>query len=212
MSKTLDFIKNRFALDLNQESPIALPFDRLNGLCGLFRELGFKIGAEVGVSRGLYSKWLSVKVRGLKLYCVDPYEPYKEYSKHVNQALMDEFERHAHQRLAKFNCIFIKKFSMDAVKDFEDNSLDFVYIDANHSFKYVVNDIAEWEKKVKIGGIVAGHDYSDFMFEVKAAVDGWMKANRINPWFITSEKHPSWFYVKQKDNTMHRQFREKLDE
>lgn len=49
--------------------------------------------------------------------------------------------------------------SQDAVKKFEDNSLDFVYIDAEHSYKAVKEDIKEWMPKVKSGGIIAGHDY-----------------------------------------------------
>jgi glycosyltransferase involved in cell wall biosynthesis len=48
---------------------------------------------------------------------------------------------------------------MQAVTDFADESLDFVYIDGNHQLKYVVEDIVEWTKKIKKGGIIAGHDY-----------------------------------------------------
>lgn len=194
--ETLNFIKNRFALDLNQKPPFILPIDKNRGLCGLFNELGFKTGAEIGVRKGMFSKWLALKVKGLKLYCVDPYVSYEEYWEYRDQKELDSICEQAHQRLRKLNCEFVKKFSMDAVKDFEDNSLDFVYIDANHAFEYVVNDIAEWSKKVRPGGVVSGHDYSDYMFEVKVAVDSWMKAKKINPWFLTNDKHTSWFYVK----------------
>ncbi len=48
---------------------------------------------------------------------------------------------------------------MDALEDFEDNSLDFVYIDGDHNFKHISEDIYEWTKKVRSGGIVSGHDY-----------------------------------------------------
>lgn len=194
--ETLSFIKNRFALDLSQKSPFILPIDKYKGLCGLFNELKFKTGAEIGVRKGMFSKWLALKVKGLKLYCVDPYTSYDGYSEYKDQKELNSIEEEAHKRLGNLNCEFINKFSMDAVKDFEDNSLDFVYIDANHAFEYVVNDINEWQKKVRPGGIVAGHDYSDYLFEVKAAVDGWMRAKKINPWFITNDKHTSWFYVK----------------
>lgn len=195
MPDTLTYIKNKFALDLNQKSPIVLPIDRNRGLCGLFNELGFKTGAEIGVLNGLYSKWLVVKIKGLKLYCIDAWTFYKEYSELRDQQTMDSLYERAKARLAKFNVEFIKKFSMDAVGDFKDESLDFVYIDANHSFPYVMNDITEWSKKVRRGGIVAGHDYSPYMFEVKKAVDIWTAENNIKLWFLT-EKDKSWFYVK----------------
>ena len=48
------------------------------------------------------------------------------------------------------------------------NSLDFVFIDASHIYKYVAEDIDLWEPKVKKGGLVSGHDL-DFP-DVKKAV------------------------------------------
>jgi len=44
---------------------------------------------------------------------------------------------------------------------FQDNSLDFVYIDANHAYDYVVEDMEKWYPKVKNGGYLIGHDYLD---------------------------------------------------
>ena len=57
------------------------------------------------------------------------------------------------------------------------------------------NDIAEWSKKVKPGGIVSGHDYSNYMREVRIAVDAFVEVKRIKPWFITNH-HRCWFWVK----------------
>ncbi len=106
---------------------------------------------------------------------------------------------------------------MDAVKDFEDNSLDFVYIDANHEYDYVKQDITEWTKKVKPGGIVAGHDYirlrqprneanKHFQYGIKEAVFHYTTENNIRPWFVLglTAEYPklvregirSWMFVK----------------
>ena len=94
---------------------------------------------------------------------------------------------------------------MDAVKDFADGSLDFVYIDGHHGFKYVAEDIWEWHKKVKKGGIVAGHDYftlnkdprHPYCNHVKEVVDAYVKAFRIDNLEIMSDKYHSWmFHVK----------------
>ena len=48
---------------------------------------------------------------------------------------------------------------MDAVADVRNDSLDFVFIDADHKYTSVCEDIREWSKKVRRGGIVSGHDY-----------------------------------------------------
>jgi hypothetical protein len=128
----------------------------------------------------------------------------------------------AKARLAPYNCEFIKAFSMDAVKNFKDNSLDFVFIDGNHTFEYAINDIAEWGKKVRPGGIISGHDFwnsadgfgylrlplEEFIKHLtpadqrkvcqgKDAVLAWTKTNNINPWFLTGKDDmSSWFWVK----------------
>lgn len=54
----------------------------------------------------------------------------------------------------------LKMPSLDAAKLYEDQSLDFVFLDANHSYQGAKEDIAAWRKKVKPGGIFAGHDYN----------------------------------------------------
>ena len=225
---TLAHIKKKWGLRYLVDQPIQLPIDRLHGLYGLFKELGFTVGAEIGVQRGHNAKWMCCSNRKLKLYCIDPwqwYEDYVDYGENSNQELYDEFFAHAQERLKPFNVEFIRKFSMDAVDDFEDESLDFVYIDGNNQFEYVIEDVAKWERKVKKGGIVAGHDYRNSvdrkrkdeegnrytpkfspyqrlkLIQVKTAMDAWCFANRIKPWFITTatsdDSSPSWFYVKQ---------------
>jgi cephalosporin hydroxylase len=63
---------------------------------------------------------------------------------------------------------FIRKTSVEASKTFEDNSLDAIFVDANHEYKYVLEDLYAWWPKVKSGGIMAGDDY--WMEDVKRAV------------------------------------------
>jgi predicted O-methyltransferase YrrM len=49
--------------------------------------------------------------------------------------------------------------SIEAAKQFENKSVDFVFIDAAHEYEDVQNDIEAWLPKIKTGGIIAGHDY-----------------------------------------------------
>jgi len=191
--ETLNFIKDKYGVDIEQPI-VKINIDRFRGFTALLNGLGYKKGAEIGVLKGWYSKWLCVKVKGLKLYLIDPYIYYKEYSEQRKQKDLDSYEAEARNRLAKFNVEFVKKTSMEAIKDFLDERLDFVFIDANHDYKWVSEDIREWSKKVRKGGIVSGHDYSDHHLDVKRAVNEWVKDNKISPLFLIGNK--TWFYVK----------------
>ena len=63
-------------------------------------------------------------------------------------------------------------YSTEAISNVQDNSLDLVFIDANHDYLFVKQDIELWKKKVKQGGIIAGHDYNyPGITGVKKAVD-----------------------------------------
>jgi len=125
-----------------------------------FNELGFKVGAEIGVLSGTYSMNLCRNIPGLKLYCIDPWGiNERRYHSHDVRHRWDRKFEEAKLHLEPFDTTIIRKTSMDAVKDFKDESLDFVYIDGNHAYSFVRDDIREWTKKVRKGGIVAGHDY-----------------------------------------------------
>ena len=67
--------------------------------------------------------------------------------------------------------------SWDAAKLYEDESLDFVFIDAEHDYKSVTKDIAAWRGKVRKGGLICGHDYSQdyagLMLAVTEAFESW---------------------------------------
>jgi len=186
-------IKNKFKLDFNAPSPIHIAINKHRDLPVLFNELGYKTGAEIGVRRGIFSRALCAAIPNLKLYLIDPYVEYQDTQEYKNQEYQDNCLAKAREKLKGFNCEFIKKPSASALKKFDNNSLDFVYIDGNHSIEFVINDIAGWIKKVRPGGIISGHDYD--MSDVGEAVRAWVKLRRINPWFITDDTN--WFWVKQ---------------
>lgn len=140
---------------------IEIPNVTRDDLAEFLAENNLNKGAEIGVAAGEYSEILMKANPNLTLYGVDPWEPYRGYKDFARLGTFTSLEQQAHERLDKYdNYHFIKKYSLDAAKDFEDESLDFVYIDANHSEPYVTQDITAWFKKVRRGGIVAGHDYA----------------------------------------------------
>jgi len=96
---------------------------------------------------------------------------------------------------------------MDALRDISDGSLDFIYIDGNHSLPYIVSDIYEWNKKVKVGGCISGHDYflnnhNPYWIRichVKYAVDIFEKIFKVKKYVIGKgkDKYLSWLWIKK---------------
>jgi len=175
-----------------------------NDLAILFHELGFRLGAEIGVLLGRYSHTLCRRNPDLRLFSVDPFLAFPEYKDKTPQSQWDLNYEETKRRLSGYNCTIIRKKSMDAVVSFPDNFLDFVYIDGNHEFASETNDIHEWSKKVRPGGIIAGHDYvqykaSSFSHSYEV-VNAYTQAYRIHPLFIIGRKvdhFRSWFWVKE---------------
>lgn len=169
-------------------------------LAKLYVQMGYKIGAEIGVADGRFSECIcQAYPEGAppKLYCIDPWDSYDENSRGGGKDQQYGNLEKAHNRLDKYGAIFLRKMSMDAVKEFDDNSLDFVYIDANHDFDYVMEDIIHWSRKVRPGGMISGHDYYHFQNSgVIEAVDCYISAHGIRQWGITQEREPSFYWIK----------------
>lgn len=174
--------------------PVDIPNCGRNDLPEFFKEQGFKVGVEIGVYRGEYAEVLAKS--GMKLYGVDPwlaYADYPYYNYKNEQWREDENYAETVKRIAPYpNYQLIRNTSLGALQYFEDESLDFCYIDGNHSFKYVVEDICGWIKKVKKGGYVCGHDYfwgNKEKFHVRYAVDAYVEAHGIkNLWILGRKK------------------------
>lgn len=194
---TVSFIANQFDIDIYAPPPLFITINRKNGFPKLLCDLGFKVGAEVGVERGLYSEILCQKIPGLKLYSIDSWQFYSGYRTHVSQEELDGFYVDTHERLDPYGVTIMREFSTEAAKRFEDGSLDFVYIDSNHDFLHVTEDIAAWSPKVRPGGIVSGHDYRHRNgCHVKDVVQAWAYCYSIRPWFVmANDRSPSWFWV-----------------
>jgi len=98
-----------------------------------------------------------------KLYCVDPYAVYDNFKDAINTHPLDDVYAEAKQRLSPFGDTveFLRMFSDEAVKRFDDSSLDFVYIDGNHAYKYVMKDLEGWYPKLRDGGLLCCDDAVD---------------------------------------------------
>lgn len=165
-------------------------------LAVLFAHREYTRGVEVGVADGRYSLILCESIPRLELGCVDPWDTYSLNSRGGGQKQQHGNYELAKERLAPYNATLIRKLSMEAVLDFEDESLDFVYLDANHDFDFIMSDLIEWTPKVRQGGVVAGHDYYHFTNSgVIEAVDAYAAAHSIT-FEITREREPSFWWTR----------------
>jgi len=158
-------------------------------------------GAEIGVWRGQTSAYLLEHVNLLTLYMVDPY--IKEIhnatgrNRFENQVAYTLAWRHAQAVVADYagRAFQILQTSVDAAKEFDDYALDFVFIDAGHTYEDTRQDITTWTPKVKPDGIVAGHDYNGKMDRegragVKLAVDEFFGFSNV------TSQNRVWWVVK----------------
>lgn len=177
--------------------PMSSPRGNRGNLADCFNELGFRKGVEVGTQRGLYARVLLTQIPEGRLTCVDPWEAYSWIAKEGQEKRYARAMENLQPFLDEGRLTIIKKRSMDALPDIEDGSLDYVFVDGNHRFDYACPDIIFWSQKVRTGGIVAVHDYYHFKWAgVVQAVDAYISAHDIRPWYVTREHDPTAFWVK----------------
>ena len=124
---------------------------------------------EIGSYKGRSSSFMAVEIansgKQIKFDCVDTWEGSIEHQKGevyedadvVNRQLFEVFQNNMKPVTDYYN--IVKLPSIQAAITYQDKSLDFVFIDAAHDYHNVVADINSWKSKVKIGGILSGHDW-----------------------------------------------------
>jgi len=123
-------------------------------------------GVELGVQGGYFSRWILDKWQACTEYhLVDLWETQKNYIDlaNCNQDCQDWYLSEAHKSTAPYKdkVQFYRNYTTAAATYFQEDSVDFVYVDARHDYKGVAADLEAWWPKLKKGGIFAGHDYVD---------------------------------------------------
>ena len=137
--------------------------NRLEFIENYIKNISNGIFVEIGVCNGDLSDFILDKNKNCKLYCVDPYISYNDYDDSCNNFVGDKLYEEVKNKLYnKYNDRFsiIREFSENAIK-YVPNNLDFVYIDGNHKYSYVLNDINIWFKKLKPNGFIICDDAVD---------------------------------------------------
>jgi GR25 family glycosyltransferase involved in LPS biosynthesis len=154
---------------------------------------------EVGSWKGKSSAFMAVEIanssKNIEFYCIDTWEGSTEHQDMGNlESLYATFIQNMMPLVDYY--VPIKTTSLKASALFEDESLDFVFIDASHEYDDVRNDITAWLPKIKNNGIIAGHDYytnSNHHPGVKKAVDEIFDTDEL----IFDES--CWIYKKVKE-------------
>lgn len=164
-------------------------------------------GVEVGVYAGVMAERMLREWPGLTLHMIDPWavvppsSGYAATGDPTTTRSAREWERvlgECRRRVTPFGdrAKIIRAYDADVLELYDRDSLDFVYIDSDHSYAGVLSALRRWHPRVKRGGLVCGHDYheyADMSFGVIRAVDEWTTRNGYE---LMTGAGKVWGYVK----------------
>ena len=155
-------------------------------------------GIEVGVNRGMNSWYMLTECQNIStLIGIDHYQPYVDWDRPISKDEQDANFRVITKNMQlmgdRFN--LIKDSSQNAATKLDDDSYDFVFIDADHSLRAVLKDLDSYWPKVRSGGIIAGHDSN--LFSVSIAVTSWTKHKGLQPADVKMVANNAWYFRKQ---------------
>ncbi len=160
---------------------------RSKWLADMINARGFKHGAEVGVGTGLTTKYVLLNCRKLTGYIVAddwravPGSRIFEGS-NMKETFDEQFKYNKKVRV-------LEGVSWEVAEYVLNESLDFVFIDASHDYDSVLKDLKAWVPKVKLGGLISGHDehWPGVRRALNEILPGYKKAGIDNVWFITKK-------------------------
>lgn len=162
-----------------------MPIQRWDLISELIKRNNYKVIAEIGVNKGINALEILKQCQNIlkRFYLIDT-----DISK--------VFEYDGWFRKYEI-ARFIRLESKQAVKCIEDNELDLVYIDASHSYENVKQDIELWFPKIKVGGIICGHDYDSINSPgVVRAVNEKFKYFNLEEDALKPDTLKNWWIIK----------------
>ena len=168
------------------------------GLCDLvthlFQQQETIVGLEIGVASGWTMNHFLQNLSNLQLTGIDPYIGYMDGNIKIAQEMLDAQYLAAQDNISDFapRGKILRGYSQDFVNLFEDKSLDYIFIDGDHSYEGALRDCELYFPKIKNGGVFAGHDWS---FEgVQKAVNEFKDRNGSpNIKLVTTDV---WYWIK----------------
>lgn len=179
--------------------------DRIDIPVWLADHKNFGNAVEIGVCQGAFAHGV-LKIWNCNQYVmVDPWRSqnqkvYKE--KHDNVDFDGAYKACVDLTKQFPNATTLRMLSLNAAAKFPENHFDWVYIDGNHCYEAVMQDLDAWYPKLKTGGVFSGHDfYTDTNWphwcEVKKAVMEWLPKHNYMMDDVHRMKCSSWMLIKR---------------
>lgn len=156
--------------------------------------------AEVGCAQGIFAATVLEQWHGTRYHMIDPWavqdkEVYRENQPESYDNWWNDCVDLA-RRDTRVN--LLRKLSLEAAPTFMNAELDCVYIDGNHAYGAVMADLDAWWPKVRVGGLIGGHDYytktdGGAWVEVEPAVKRWAGEHNVS---FTVSPCTSWWIRK----------------
>lgn len=131
----------------------------------------YRRGVEIGVKEGRFISYILNTNKNLQMIAVDPWEAQPNSNENYSEWDFDSIFKQYRNRIKPFKqrVLEMRMYSGKASKLIDDESVDFVFIDAQHDYDSVKHDIDCWFPKIRRGGLICGHDYEpNFPGVVKA--------------------------------------------
>lgn len=138
-----------------------------------------KVAVELGVWRGDFSQEIFLQ-QPIKLYLIDPWiQQSKEVYNDILNLDNTTNEKNYNFVVDRFkdapNVEILRQFGHQVVRNI--NIIDYIYIDANHSYESALMDLSMWYPLISKGGVITGHDYS--WVSVRKALDTFCKITNL---------------------------------
>lgn len=147
------------------------------------------VGVEIGTGYGQNALNLLSELSIDRLYCIDPFIPYHDGQVNSQTDYLSRSKDTINKLYQFKNVTFIKKTSSEAFREIPKN-VDFVYIDGNHDYDYVLADLKNYYPLVAKKGVIAGHDLD--WPTVHRALDNFCEVNTTTPILLP----PDWVIIK----------------
>ena len=160
---------------------------RWNWLINIINEQGYSVGAELGAATGISTKQLLDNCSNLrKMVIADIWKPVDSpqwSGDNMEEVFREKFKGESRLQI-------LKGLSWDMAEFVENGSLDFVFIDADHSEESVKKDIRAWFWKVRKGGLICGHDINlpGVFKAVEELLPGWKNSMVDHVWYYYRKK------------------------
>lgn len=183
--------------DMKANGDWPLPWTSAIGLVEVLNKIDHPIvGCEIGVSYGFNLVYFLDNIPNITtVYAIDPYIPYDDGpGGYVSQETIDKVKELFLINISPYNKVkFINLTSDEAHFNIAPESLDYIFIDGDHSFNMVYRDMYNYYDKVRVGGVFSGHDFH--LSDVNRAVHKFREKHSITSEIKTCA-NSVWYWIK----------------